>query len=63
VAQVNNCNLPEDLYYWPEKHIWVRPEDDGTITVGITDVAQSLAKTIAPEPWRAANGLGRSRHP
>ncbi len=41
---VNNCNLPEDLYYWPEKHAWARPEADGTVTVGITDVAQNLAK-------------------
>ncbi len=44
MSTINGCNLPEDLYYWPEKHVWARPEADGTITVGITDVAQNLAK-------------------
>ena len=44
MSTVNGCNIPEDLYYWPEKHVWARPESDGTVTVGITDVAQNLAK-------------------
>ncbi len=44
MTTINGCNLPEDLYYWPEKHVWARPEADGTVTVGITDVAQNLAK-------------------
>ena len=34
-------NLPEDLKYTKE-HEWVREEDDGTVTVGITDHAQGL---------------------
>lgn len=42
---VNNCNLPEDLYYLVEKHVWGRYED-GVLTMGLTDVAQNLAKTI-----------------
>lgn len=46
MSEVNGCNLPEDLYYWPEKHVWARPEDDGTVRVGMTDVAQSLAGRI-----------------
>mgnify|MGYP000527661450 CR=1 FL=1 len=45
MATVNNCNIPEDLYYVIEKHVWARFESDA-ITVGITDVAQNLAKTI-----------------
>ncbi len=44
MATINNCNIPEELYYWPEKHVWARPEDDGTVTIGMTYVAQSLAK-------------------
>ena len=32
-------NVPEDLRY-TQSHEWVRLEDDGTITVGITDHAQ-----------------------
>lgn len=46
MATVNNCNIPEDLYYWPEKHSWVRIEDDGSLTIGITDVAQNLAGPV-----------------
>ena len=45
MAVANNCELPEDLYYLVEKHVWARPVD-GLVTVGITDVAQSLAKTL-----------------
>jgi glycine cleavage system H protein len=44
MATINNCNFPEDLYYWPEKHVWARPEADGTVTIGMTDVAQHMAK-------------------
>jgi len=46
MATINNCNLPEDVYYWVEKHTWARREPDGTLVVGITDVAQHLAKSI-----------------
>ncbi|MCG6868083.1 MAG: glycine cleavage system protein GcvH [Gammaproteobacteria bacterium] len=34
-------NAPEDLKY-TESHEWVRTNDDGTLTVGITDHAQEL---------------------
>lgn len=46
MAEINGCNIPEDLYYWPEKHVWARPEADGSVTIGITDVAQHLARAI-----------------
>ncbi len=46
MATVKGCNIPEDRYYWVEKHAWARPEQDGTVTIGITDVAQRLAKGI-----------------
>ena len=42
MAAKSNCHLPEELYYWPEKHVWARPEADGTVTIGTTDVAQPL---------------------
>lgn len=41
-----SCHLPEDLYYWIDKHIWARPEADGTVVLGMTDVAQSMAGKI-----------------
>jgi glycine cleavage system H protein len=45
MTTVNNCNLPEDLYYVVAKHVWARREGE-LVTVGMTDVAQSLAKKI-----------------
>lgn len=45
MATVSNCDIPEDLYYLVEKHVWGRYED-GVVTVGLTDVAQHLAKGI-----------------
>ncbi|HEX6269464.1 MAG TPA: glycine cleavage system protein GcvH [Anaerolineales bacterium] len=46
MAEVRGCKIPEDRYYWVEKHTWARPEDDGTVTIGITDIAQHMAKGI-----------------
>lgn len=45
MAVVNSCNIPEDLYYFVAKHVWARVEGD-LLTVGLTDVAQNMAKTI-----------------
>lgn len=45
MATVNQCNLPDDLYYLVEKHVWARREGD-LVVVGLTDVAQNLAKSI-----------------
>jgi glycine cleavage system H protein len=46
MATVRGCTIPEDRYYWVEKHVWARLETDDTVTIGITDVAQNMAKGI-----------------
>jgi glycine cleavage system H protein len=43
---VRGCNFPEDLYYHIENNIWACREADGTITVGLTAYACSLAGQI-----------------
>ena len=43
MATVNGCNLPEDLYYLIDKHIWAKPIEDGIVRVGMTTVAGKLA--------------------
>jgi glycine cleavage system H protein len=53
VATVSNCNLPEDVYYLVEKHVWARLEDE-LVVVGLSDVAQSLAKGIISVTPKAA---------
>ena len=45
MSAVNECDIPEDLYYLVEKHVWARHEGE-TVVVGLSDVAQNLAKTI-----------------
>ena len=37
------CDVPEDLYYHPEFDSWVRFDADGTATLGMTDIAQTLS--------------------
>jgi glycine cleavage system H protein len=46
MASVKNCNLPDDLYYSVENNVWVRREEDGTVTLGMTAYACALAGEI-----------------
>jgi glycine cleavage system H protein len=43
MTDVRGCNLPEDLYYLIEKHVWAKPMEDGTLRIGMTAVAAKLA--------------------
>lgn len=43
MSTVRGCNLPDDLYYQIEKHVWVKKLDDGKVRVGITTVAAKLS--------------------
>jgi glycine cleavage system H protein len=62
VGTANGCNIPEDLYYLVDKHVWVRHEADGLATVGITDVAQHLAgKVIAVSPKKVGKALAKGQ--
>ena len=42
MATIKGCNLPEDLYYYPDKHIWVKPVDGGLVRLGMNAVAGKL---------------------
>ena len=46
MTEIRGCNIPDDRYYWVEKHAWVQLEADGMVKIGITDVAQHMAKGI-----------------
>jgi glycine cleavage system H protein len=41
--EVRGCVLPLSLHYSVTENTWVRVHDDGTVTVGMTDIAQNLA--------------------
>ncbi|OBS10853.1 glycine cleavage system protein H [Acidihalobacter prosperus] len=45
MSTYRGCELPEDLYYDLD-YVWVRVEADGSLTVGITDPAQTFAGRI-----------------
>lgn len=62
MAVVSNCNLPEDLYYIVDKHVWAR-WDGELVTVGMTDVAQNMAKSIiAVTPKAAGKAVKKGRN-
>lgn len=43
MATIRGCNLPEDLYYLLEKHVWAKPMESNTVRVGMTSVAGKLS--------------------
>ncbi len=43
MATINGCNLPEDLYYLVDKHVWVKPISENLVRVGMTQVAAKLS--------------------
>jgi glycine cleavage system H protein len=44
--QCNGCEFRPGLYYDDEYQIWVRPENDGTLLVGMTDISQTIAGKV-----------------
>ncbi len=46
MAVYKACEIPEDLYYDADRDVWVRPEPDGTVTLGMTDPAQAQCGKI-----------------
>ena len=44
--KINECVVFKNLHYSVKDNTWVRVNDDGTVTIGMTDVAQSLAGPI-----------------
>ncbi len=46
MANVRGCELPDDLLYDVENHIWFREVGDGTVKLGMTTVATALAGEI-----------------
>ena len=46
MTAVRGCNLPDDLLYDVENHIWFREIGDGKVKLGMTTVATALAGEI-----------------
>lgn len=46
MAVLKKCALPDGLLYHVEFNVWLRENDDGSFTVGMTDIAQSMAGSV-----------------
>jgi glycine cleavage system H protein len=42
MSTIRGCDLPEDLYYYPDKHIWVKPMGNDLVRVGMNAIAAKL---------------------
>ena len=61
MSTVRNCNLPDDLYYIVEKHVWAKRDGD-LVIAGMTDVAQNLAKSfIAYNPKKVGKVVQKGK--
>ncbi|MDH4141604.1 MAG: glycine cleavage system protein H [Chloroflexota bacterium] len=43
---IRGCEIPTDLWYDVPRDVWLRPEDDGTVVLGMTDPAQTRAGKV-----------------
>ena len=60
MATVRGCNLPDDLLYDVQSHIWFREIGDGNVKVGMTAVATAMAgRLVAFTP----KGVGKEVKP
>jgi glycine cleavage system H protein len=43
MTTIRGCDLPEDLYYLIDKHVWVRRLEGNLVRLGMTSVAAKLS--------------------
>ena len=62
MPSVRGCNLPDDLLYDVDNHIWFREEGDGNVKLGMTAVATAMAgKLVAYTPKRVGRSVGAGK--
>ncbi|MHB1512732.1 MAG: glycine cleavage system protein GcvH [Acidiferrobacter sp.] len=62
MASVRGCNIPEDLSYNVDNNVWARREADGTVTVGLTAYACSLAgEIVAYTPKKVGKDVAKDK--
>jgi glycine cleavage system H protein len=54
------CLVPPELSYDVERDVWARYEEDGTVTLGMTDVAQTKAGKLVSILFKAPGKVLRS---
>lgn len=59
---VNGCNLPDDLLYDVENHIWFKETGDGNVKIGMTMVATAMAgDLVAFTPKKVGRSVKQGR--
>jgi glycine cleavage system H protein len=59
---VRGCNLPDDLLYDVENHIWFTEVGDGTVKLGMTTVATAMAgQLVAFTPKKVGRSVRAGR--
>lgn len=62
MAEYRGCLLPEDLYYDLD-YVWLRPGNDGLITIGVTDPAQTMGgRIVAAHIKKLGAAIRAGRH-
>lgn len=58
MASARGCNLPDDLLYDVDNHIWYREEPEGNVKLGMTTVATAMAgQLVAFTPKKAGRSV------
>jgi glycine cleavage system H protein len=58
MANVRGCNLPDELLYDVENHIWYQEAGDGNVRLGMTAVATAMAgQLVAFTPKKAGRAV------
>ena len=56
------CNLPDDLLYDVENHIWFKEVEDGNVKLGMTTVATAMAgELVAFTPKKVGRSVKQGR--
>jgi glycine cleavage system H protein len=58
MANVRGCNLPDELLYDVDNHIWYQEVGDGNVKLGMTTVATAMAgQLVAFTPKKAGRSV------
>ena len=62
MPEVRGCNLPDDLLYDVENHVWFKEVGDGTVRIGMTTVAAAMAgQLVAVTPKKVGRSVRAGR--
>ncbi len=61
--KINSCVIVKDLYYAVEDNTWLKVNEDGTVTLGMTDIAQSMAGPILHARTKSAGTARKKGRP